>query len=180
MLSPFSGRLRVPLKQKSVEAADASVQEVDFISGCVMLVSTRLIGRIGLFDPQYFYSVEDLDLCITAKKAGARILFFPDIVVHHKLAVTAAGWHSYFAVGHNVWGKARFLRKHFRGIHSLLPVLLHFTLFVPLKALQLELPLHRRVLRIADLLGFSVQGLTGKPHPRLMPENQGEKKGLQV
>ena len=48
-------------------AADATM---DAISGCLMLVTREVFEAVGLFDEDYFFSFEDLDLCLRARGAG--------------------------------------------------------------------------------------------------------------
>ena len=58
--------------------------EVDFITGCALLIGTGVVDRIGLLDPDYFVYSEDLDWCVRAKDAGYRIIFVPQAKIWHK------------------------------------------------------------------------------------------------
>jgi GT2 family glycosyltransferase len=61
----------------------ASVRECDWVSGCYLLVRRDVIDQIGLFDPRYFLYYEELDHCFAAKRAGWKVVFFPDTQVVH-------------------------------------------------------------------------------------------------
>lgn len=59
------------------------VTETDYASGGAILISREIIGKIGLFDENYFLYYEDSDYCFRARKAGYRILYVPQAVVYH-------------------------------------------------------------------------------------------------
>jgi len=101
--NPWLGRAKSALPDHPVR--------VDFISGCAMLIRTRLIREIGFLDTAYVYSVEDMDLCTRARRAGARIVFVPTCVVTHRHAASVGGWHSPFAIRHTLWGRAYYASK---------------------------------------------------------------------
>jgi hypothetical protein len=58
-------------------------REVDYATGCAMLVRPEVIRRVGSFDPSFFAYCEDLDLSIRARRAGFRVLFVPGSLVYH-------------------------------------------------------------------------------------------------
>jgi len=59
-------------------------KETEWVQGCTMLVKKDVVKKIGIFDPDYFYTFEDLDFCKRAKKAGFKIFYFPKAVAWHK------------------------------------------------------------------------------------------------
>ena len=60
---------------------------VDAVSGCVMMVNRAVFETIGLFDPDYFFSFEDLDFCLKARAAGFATVLGGDAVVYHEGAI---------------------------------------------------------------------------------------------
>jgi GT2 family glycosyltransferase len=58
--------------------------ETDFICGCGMLVRRKVLERVGLFDEDYFFSFEDIDLALRAKKGGFKLVTVTDAAVWHK------------------------------------------------------------------------------------------------
>jgi len=61
------------------------IHEVDSVSGAFFLTGKSILDKVGLFDEDYFMYAEDIDLCYRIKKAGFKIMYFPDIeVLHHK------------------------------------------------------------------------------------------------
>jgi GT2 family glycosyltransferase len=65
--------------------AHAPPREVDYATGCAMLIRTALVRRVGFFEPKFFAYCEDLDLSIRAREEGFRIFFVPASVVHHEV-----------------------------------------------------------------------------------------------
>jgi GT2 family glycosyltransferase len=57
---------------------------VDGVSGCLMLVSSRVFDAVGLLDEEYFFSFEDLEFCLRARQAGFETVLAADAVVHHE------------------------------------------------------------------------------------------------
>jgi len=65
--------------------------EIDFASGCCMLISKEVLEKIGLFDGRYFLYYEDNDFSQRAKKNGFKIMFTPKARLWHKNAASAGG-----------------------------------------------------------------------------------------
>lgn len=59
-------------------------KEIEFATGCAMLIKKEVFGKIGLFDWRFFLYLEDLDLSVRVKKAGFKLVFAPKAIVWHK------------------------------------------------------------------------------------------------
>lgn len=59
------------------------ITQVDWVSGCAMIVGKELFEKIGGFDDNFFMYFEDQDLCLRAEEIGARIFYFPLGEVFH-------------------------------------------------------------------------------------------------
>jgi GT2 family glycosyltransferase len=73
-------------KGKSVDdAVEQSRVEgnLDFVSGASLLVRRRIIDRAGLMRDDYFLYAEEVEWCLRARSAGARLGFSPAAVVIH-------------------------------------------------------------------------------------------------
>lgn len=86
------------------------LQQVDAVSGALMLVSRELYQRIDGFDTGYRLHAEDLDLCRRARDAGATVAVANDVRVTHLRGVSS---HSrpLFVEWHKHRGLARYFRK---------------------------------------------------------------------
>lgn len=58
-------------------------REVDIITGCYLLIDTDLWQGLGGFDARFFMYAEEADLCLRARKFGARPRFTPTSEIVH-------------------------------------------------------------------------------------------------
>lgn len=59
-------------------------REVDWISGCAILVRRELIEQVGMLDERFFYYWEETEWCLRARKSGWRIMHVPQAKLWHK------------------------------------------------------------------------------------------------
>jgi len=79
-----SGRMRV--MGVGTKASDASPEShnVDAVSGCLMLVTRKVLETIGFLDERYFFGFEDLDFCRRAQAAGLSTILVNTAVAYHE------------------------------------------------------------------------------------------------
>ncbi len=81
-----------------------------------------MLEQIGLFDDDFFFLLEDVDLSWRAQLAGYKVLYVPTAVVYHHLSATGGGVTASFHDGRNsVWVLTKnlplpLLLKHWRKI----------------------------------------------------------------
>lgn len=63
--------------------ASTVTAEVDWVSGCCMLLPRQVWEDVSGFDERYFMYVEDMDLCFRLRKSGWRTMFEPSATVQH-------------------------------------------------------------------------------------------------
>ena len=87
----FARMLRSPaMAQLGVAANDAqSLQQVDAVSGALLLLPRILFDRIGGFDEGYRLHAEDLDLCRRVRMTGAAVVVANDVRVVHVRGVSS-------------------------------------------------------------------------------------------
>ncbi len=56
----------------------------DFVTGCCMLVPVNVLNTIGGFNESYFLYLEDVELCLRAKKYGYTTALIPESKISHK------------------------------------------------------------------------------------------------
>lgn len=122
-----------------------SVRDVEWISGCAILVRRALVEEIGMLDPDYFLYWEEVEWCVRARKAGWRICHVPQAKLWHKgvkqyrdyqpkpyvtyyvtrnhlytLRKHRAPWQAYFAVFRQIFQTllSWSLRPKWRGQHQ--------------------------------------------------------------
>lgn len=65
--------------------------EVDYVTGCAMLVRTQVFKDVGNLCDDYFCVCEDIDFCLHAKQQGYRIFYEPSSVIWHKESASSGG-----------------------------------------------------------------------------------------
>jgi GT2 family glycosyltransferase len=61
--------------------------ELDWATGCAVLIRSDVLRETGLFDESFFGNAEDLDLSLRMRKAGYKIWFAPKAKLWHKEGV---------------------------------------------------------------------------------------------
>jgi len=57
---------------------------VDGVSGCAMMIKREVLERVGLLSEEYFFSFEDLDICLRARQAGFTSICVSDAIALHE------------------------------------------------------------------------------------------------
>jgi GT2 family glycosyltransferase len=80
----FLGRLDRPVLSDEYEAWKGDTErEVDWQSGCCVMLRGGVLRQLGGFDERFFYQFEEVDLCRRVWGAGSRILFTPEVSITH-------------------------------------------------------------------------------------------------
>lgn len=93
--SPYAVRLDIAVDSKR------SLQQVDAVSGALMLLPRILFERVGGFDVRFRLHAEDLDLCRRVRDAGAVVAVANDVRVVHLRGVSSRSrplfveWHKH-------------------------------------------------------------------------------------
>jgi len=61
---------------------------MDLTSGAVLMFRSRLTEKVGLLNPWYFVSYEDIDFCLRAKQAGFRLKLVADAIAWHMVVMS--------------------------------------------------------------------------------------------
>lgn len=91
------------------------VEDVDFVSGCGMLLRRETLEQIGAFSPDYFMYYEDLDLCLRVRKAGWRIVCVTGAKMWHAVSASSGGTLSPVKQYYQVRSSMIFYRRYTRG-----------------------------------------------------------------
>jgi GT2 family glycosyltransferase len=65
-----------------------SIEEVDYITGCSLLIKSGAVAEIGLMDEAYFLYWEEVDWNAKASRRGWKIFFAPRSIVWHKVSAS--------------------------------------------------------------------------------------------
>jgi N-acetylglucosaminyl-diphospho-decaprenol L-rhamnosyltransferase len=109
-LGPFSPRNRFSWRYH-MEGWDRSTErEVDWVSGCCMLLPRKVFDEVGLLDEAFPLYGEELDLATRLRDAGWSVLFTPKVEILHALGVSTGRSHR-MTVMHSA-SIYRYYRKH--------------------------------------------------------------------
>jgi GT2 family glycosyltransferase len=67
----------------ATDVAPGNTQDVDQVKGAFFLIRREVITTIGLFDERFWIWFEEVDYCLRAKRAGFRVVYYPEAQVIH-------------------------------------------------------------------------------------------------
>ena len=88
--------LRFEVVVDELEYGDAMgrLVETDYACGCALFVRRSVLENIGLLEPSFFLTYEEVDFCFRARRAGFAVLYVPRAIVWHKVSVSFGGAES--------------------------------------------------------------------------------------
>ena len=98
-------------------AESQPLQEVDAVSGALMVLPRTLFRLVGGFDEDYRLHAEDLDLCRRIRAFGGRVAIANDVRVLHVRGVSSRARPA-FVEWHKHRGLWRYFRKFDAGRHG--------------------------------------------------------------
>ncbi len=102
--------LRIEGANLSAQIPSTGIEDVDAVSGALMLIRRDVFERIGGFDEAYFLHCEDLDLCRRVRDAGLRVVCANAVRVVH-LKGTSSRSRRVFVARHKHRGMWRWFTK---------------------------------------------------------------------
>ena len=131
-------------------------RDVDWLSGCAMLVRNEFIEQVGVFDAETFFMYcEDMDWCLRAHQADWRVIYYPDASVTHAIGHSSSKAASQMIVAHHrsMWRMYRKHRAFFEreiapALRPLVPLGLFLRMIVRLLRRALVNPLFYPLLRV--------------------------------
>lgn len=85
---------------------------VEFGTGCCLLIPMEVINKVGLLSREYFLYYEDTDYCIRILKEGFKIIYEPEAKLYHKVSASTGGEESYRYIYYNTRNRLLFNEKH--------------------------------------------------------------------
>lgn len=62
---------------------DTVTHEVEAIQGAFFLTTKKILDQVGWLDEKFIFDGEDLDLSFQVKKAGYKIIYYPEVSITH-------------------------------------------------------------------------------------------------
>ena len=89
--------------------------DMDYLTGCCMLLRSSVLKSTGLLDPVYFNQCEDVDLSLRLRRVGHDLLFVPAARIFHRVSFTIGGelapMNLYYGFRNNLRIVFRFRRR---------------------------------------------------------------------
>ena len=146
-----------------------AIRNVDWVSGCCMLLRKDVWRELSLLDEEYPLFFEDVDICYRAHQTGWQVVYFPEVEIAHFVgSVRAQAPFRTIVERHTgLWRFYRkFYRKHwlagaifFLGIYLRMIFLLLLTFFKSLSSLFADLVL----IQCSFGLSYVLRGLVEFP-----------------
>jgi GT2 family glycosyltransferase len=150
---------------------DASVFDVNYISGSVALACPQALRQVGLLDEDYFFYTEIADWCRRARRQGYRIGVDARVRASHDLDRSSALRNTLY-VYYLMRNRFLYIQKAYPGVGGLFPRLLlkgFWTAYGLLLALQLRLKGNRgRALAVWLGVSDGLRGVTGGQNERVL------------
>ncbi len=71
------------IKQQLFDYEDTAIRDVEFASGCCMLIPKEVVEKAGFLDEDYFLYYEDVDYCLRLREMGLIIRYNPNALLWH-------------------------------------------------------------------------------------------------
>lgn len=113
------------------------LQEVENVSGALLLLRRAAFERLGGFDEGYFLHFEDLDLCRRMRDAGFRVLLAADVEVLHRQGSSShhrpflVAWHKHRGMWRWFSQHDSLVRSWWGRVFAALAIGAHFALQIP-------------------------------------------------
>lgn len=162
--STFTGNNKLLWNKRKDNYNRKQIVEVDYVSGCAMLIRSEIFKKIGMLDDNYFIYNEESDFCLRVKRElNMRRVCRLDATIYHKVSLTntkISGFSEYYLTRNRLY----FVRKHSRKIKYWLFLSYFFIIVVP--KYTLLYPIIYKDIRILKYFYLGIRdyfrGVTGK------------------
>ena len=102
--------------------------ETDFVSGCSMLIPTKIINLLGGFNELFDFYYEDVDLCLRARQKGYRCYFISDSIVYHKISSSMGGRYNFLKLWYRFKSTIKYLYLNNHFLFFIILIIINFIL----------------------------------------------------
>lgn len=129
---------------------------VTFVSGCCMLLPTKVINQIGYMSEEYFLYSEDTDLCCKIRSYGYRLIYQPNSVIYHKVSASTKKLNALMTC-YIIRNKLILIKKHINRKYKLLAYL-----YITLESLKRAVCGEYTLLSVVNAYKYFCHGQFGK------------------
>ncbi|WP_338432723.1 glycosyltransferase family 2 protein [Clostridium tyrobutyricum] len=105
------------MRQVDVGQCDTE-KEIDFMTGCCMLIKRQVFEKIGLLSEDYFMYFEDVDFCVKVRNGGYKIWYNPKGVIYHKVGLSSGGEESPFSIEWCTRNRILFMNRYKNNVSN--------------------------------------------------------------
>ena len=98
--------------RKNVSVLETKPMITDYITGCCLMMPTKLAVELGGFDLSFKMYGEDVDLSLRTKAAGYELLFVPESKIYHKVSASVGGEFALSKLKRKLDGLLRIFAAH--------------------------------------------------------------------
>lgn len=106
-------------ENENINKLNLCESEVSFATGCLMLIRSDVITKVGELPEEYFMYYEDVDYCASIQENGYKIYFNPKSVIYHKISAASGEAESPFAIKWNTRNRIIFINKYKNKINNI-------------------------------------------------------------
>lgn len=129
-------RMNIVIIDKNKKIISTKIKNVDFLSGCILLIPKKVIDIVGKFDEKFFFYGEDLDFCLRAKKEQIKILYSPSAKAWHNIEDITSSRTSSFVLKNLAFSYNLIIKKHFSRF-KIYGILLFIFIYTPFRLYQI-------------------------------------------
>ena len=86
--------------------------ETDYITGCCLFTSMKVINKLNGFDERFNMYGEDVDLCLRAKEEGIQCYYWPEAKLWHHVSASLGGAFTIHKLRKKMVGYFKIILKH--------------------------------------------------------------------
>ena len=129
-------KMNIAVPDKNKHNISHQLQEVDFLSGCILLIPKKIIELVGKFDENFFFYGEDLDFCLRTKRMGLKILYCPQARAWHNIQNIIASRTNTFVLKNLAFSYHLIIKKHYSHLR-IYGLILFLCLYSPFRFYQI-------------------------------------------
>jgi GT2 family glycosyltransferase len=119
VVSMWTGTMRHTGIRERDNGQHDTAGEIDYASGCCILVRRSVVERVGMLDESFYMYTEDADWSMRVRRAGHTIIYEPKARIWHKLSVSAGGHLSWYKMKNKLISNLRFFGRYAAWYHWL-------------------------------------------------------------
>lgn len=116
--------LRAKGKHYTVDS-NSKYKMVEFITGCMQLISVEALRKVGYMNEKFFLYFEDVDYCFRFIKNGYKLMYSSNAKIYHKCG-GSANYKSSLSIFYSNRNRYLFINENFKGLRALVMKFIYY------------------------------------------------------